>query len=105
MVTRTQQNALHKGFELLAEALNDAGYEMKAVLAVKEVDVPWTKESVKEVLFRPIMSAMTEKGSTTELGTVEVSEVWDVLNRHLGENFGVTVPFPSDEPPMIPEER
>ena len=95
--TSVQNAALHKGFSLLAEALNDAGYEMKAVLAVKEVDVSWTKESVKEVLFRPIMSAMTEKGSTTELGKVEVSEVWDVLNRHLGENFGVTVGFPSEE--------
>ena len=95
--THQQNNALHKGFQLLAEALNDAGYEMKAVLAVKEVDVPWTKESVKEVLFRPIMSAMTEKGSTTELNTVEVSDVWLVLMRHLGENFGINLEFPSEE--------
>ena len=94
--TEQQNKALHKGCELLADALNDAGYEMKAVLAVKAVDVPWTKESVKEVLFRPIMLAMTEKGSTTELDRVEVSQVWDVLQRHIGENFGVYVGFPSE---------
>jgi len=105
MRSSKQNNALHKGFQLLADALNDAGYEMKAVLAVKNVDVPWTKESVKEVLFRPIMEAMIEKESTTDLETTEVSEVWDVLVRHLGENFGVTVPFPSDEPPMISEDK
>ena len=82
---------------MLAEALNDAGYEMKAVLAQKDVDVPWTKESIKEVLYRPIMQAMLQKHSTTEMDSAEVSRVWDVLNRHLGEKFGVTVPFPSDE--------
>ena len=86
---------------MLAIALNDVGYEMKAVLAVKEVDVPWTKESIKEVLYRPIMVAMLDKRSTAEMDTKEVSDVWDVLNRHLGEHFGVNLPFPSDEPPMI----
>ena len=81
----------------MAQALNDAGYEMKEVLAAKSIDVPWTKESVKEVLFRPIMKAMYEKHSTTELERTEVSDVWDVLNRHLGEHFGVVVPFPSED--------
>ena len=95
--TEQQNKALHKGCEMLAEALNDAGYEMKAVLAQKDVDVPWTKESIKEVLYRPIMQAMLQKHSTTEMDSAEVSRVWLVLNRHLGEKFGVTVPFPSDE--------
>lgn len=99
--TPQQNAALHKGFALLAESLNDAGYEMKSVLAVKNVDIPWTEVSVKEVLYRPIMAAMLNKHSTTELDTKEVSDVWDVLNRHLGENFGVNLPFPSDEPPLV----
>ena len=99
--TDQQNKALHKGCELLAQALNDSGYEMKAVLAAKSADVPWTKDSVKEVLFRPIMRAMTTKLSTTEMNSVEVSKVWDVLNRHLAENFGISVEFPSDEPPLI----
>lgn len=99
--TDKQNKALHKGFALLAHGLNDAGYEMKSVLAAKAVDVPWTDASIKEVLYRPIMVAMFNKHSTTELDTKEISEVWEVLNRHLGENFGVILPFPSDEPPII----
>ena len=95
--TSVQNAALHKGFSLLAEALNDAGLDMKKVFEVKTVEIPWTQASVKEVLFRPIMSAMTEKGSTTELNTVEVSDVWDVLLRHLGEHFGINLEFPSEE--------
>jgi len=61
--TLTQNRALHKYCELLAEALNDAGYEMKAVLAVKVVDVPWSKELVKEALWKPIQAAM-DKGES-----------------------------------------
>lgn len=95
--TDQQNKALHKGFELLAEALNDAGYETKAVLAVKQVDVPWNKELVKLLLYKPIEEAMTGKDSTADLERTEVSEVWDVLQRHLAENFGVSVGFPTHE--------
>ncbi len=88
--------------ELLAEELNNSGYEIKKVMAVKQVDVPWTTDTIKELLYKPIMQAMHPgKTSTTQLDTKEISEVWEVLNRHLAENFGVSVQFPSDEPPMI----
>ena len=98
MTTRTnQQNkGLHKGCELLADALNDAGHDMKRTLK-EEVDIPWNKETVKDYLFRPIMQAMFNKESTTELNTDEVSEVWRVLNRHTAQKLGVSVPFPSEE--------
>ena len=43
------------------------------------------------------MEVMTEKGSTTELNRVELSDVVDVLNRHLGEKLGIHVPFPSED--------
>lgn len=99
--TSRQNNSLHKYCELLAEALNDSGQEMKAVLAVKSVDVPWDKNRVKEVLWRPLQEAMTGKTSTTEQNTVDVSEIYAVLDRHISENCGVHVPWPSNEPPMI----
>ena len=96
MTTRTelQNSAMHLYFRMLADALNDAGLEMKAVLAAKEVDVPWDERRIKEVLWRPIQEAMTNKESTTELTTGEPSQIYDVLNRHLGEKFGIHVPWP-----------
>lgn len=94
--TIQQNKALHKYCEMLAESLNSAGYEMKAVLAVKQVDVPWTRESVKEVLWRPIQEAMTGKESTTQLDRMEPSQIYEVLNRHIAQNFGVSVPWPSE---------
>ena len=95
--TDQQRKALHKYCELLADALNDAGYEMKAVLAVKQVDVPWSKDRVKECLWRPIQEAMTGKHSSTQLDRMEPGQVYEVLNRHISSNFGVSVPWPSEE--------
>jgi hypothetical protein len=95
--TLKQNDSLHLGFSMLADTLNDAGLDQRLVLK-PEVSIPWTDDSVKEQLYRPIMKAMTGKVSTTELTTMEISEVWDVLNRHLTEKFGVDfVEFPSLE--------
>lgn len=98
--TLTQNRALHKYCELLAGVLNDAGFEQRKVIEGMKAgfDLPWSKESVKEWLYRPVMQAMTDKRSTTELDTVEPSKICDVLGRHLAEKYGITPPpFPSLE--------
>lgn len=96
--TDQQNESLHVFCEQLAETLNDSGLEMKAVLSVKEIDVPWNKDTVKEVLWKPIQKAKTGKKSTTELSRVEPSEVHAILMRHLGEKLGVPyIPWPSEE--------
>ena len=94
--TNQQNKSLHLFLELLSKELNEAGLDMRKVLK-PNVDIPWTKENTKEYLWRPIQEALKLKKSTTELTTEEVSQVWEVLNRHLSEKFGVTVPFPSEE--------
>jgi len=93
--TITQNKAMYKYFELLAEALNDAGLDMKQVLK-PEVDIPWTKDSVKNHLWRPIQQVMMDKESTTEMSTADPGDIYLVLNRHIGEKFGIYVPWPSN---------
>lgn len=93
--TDQQNKALHKYCELLAEALNDAGLDMKQVLK-PEIDIPWTKESVKNHLWRPIQQVMMDKESTTEMSTADPGDIYLVLNRHIGEKFGINVPWPSN---------
>lgn len=91
--TLTQNNCIHKLCELLAEALNDAGFDFRAF--VKDgYEVPFTPELVKDHLWRPIQVAMTGKKSTTELTTIECSDVYDVLNRKTAE-YGIHVSWPS----------
>ena len=48
--TPTQNASMHKWFELVADTLNNAGLDMKRVLK-PDVDIPWTKTSVKEIMF------------------------------------------------------
>ena len=91
--TTLQNAALHKYCSLLAEALNDGGYDMRRVIK-PELEIPWNSDTVKEHLWKSIQWAMLKKKSTTKLETGEVSRVYETLSRHMSGKFGVTVPFP-----------
>ena len=94
--TNAQNNALAVYCRHLAEALNDAGYDMKRTLK-QEIDIPWTEDKVRQFLWKPIQLIVINKESTTEANTDEYSKVYDVLNRQIATKFGVSVPFPSRE--------
>ena len=94
----TQNAAIHVFCRLIAEQLNDAGYEMVVQSAVlkKEVEVPWTQDSVKDFIWRKVQTSLyAEKQSTVKLERKEVSEVAEVITRYLGEKFNLQVSFPS----------
>lgn len=93
--TLQQNKALHKYCSMLAETLNDAGLEMRVILK-PETEIPWTTESVKNHLWRPIQEIMLDKESTTEMETVDINEIYLVLSRHLSEKFGINVEWPSN---------
>ena len=94
--TGQQNKSLWLFFERLSEALNAAGYDMKKTLK-HDVDIPWTKQSVHDHIWVPVQEAMTGKDSTTEMNTVDPSEIYEVVSRHLGEKTGVFVKWPSHE--------
>lgn len=98
--TLTQNASLHLFLTQLAEVLNDAGLDMRVILK-PEVDIPWTKDSAKEFLWRPVQAALGLDPSTAKVSTVDYTPVYDVLARHLGEKHGVRVPdWPSVESQM-----
>lgn len=92
--TKQQNKALHVLFGMLAQELNDNGLDMRKTLK-PDIDIPWGANTVKEYLWRPIQVAQLGKKSTTELTTVEIDKVFDTINKHLGEVFGIHIPFPS----------
>ena len=92
--TRQQNESLHLYLRHLAEALNDAGLDMKKTLK-EEIDIPWNEDRAKEFLWRPLQKAMTGKDSSTEPSTADYVEIYSVLNRHLATKLGVSVPWPS----------
>lgn len=95
--TDQQNKALHKYFELVADELNSAGFTVQLVLKEK-MDLDWQPSMVKELLWRTAQQALLGKSSTTELRKQEdIDRVYDHINRHLSEKFGLHVPFPSHE--------
>jgi stalled ribosome rescue protein Dom34 len=102
--TIQQNKALHKYFDNLAKSLNSAGLDMKTVLK-PGVDIPWSKESVKEFIWKPIQRAYKIKDSTTALETKDINIIYETITRHLGEKFGITEPFPSIEEVMFEESK
>ena len=102
--TLAQNRALHVLFRLLAEELNEKGLDMRKTLK-PEVDIPWSTNSVKEYLWKPIQQAQLGKESTAELTTKEIDEVFDTINKHLGERLSVHIPFPSIESVLRGEEK
>jgi len=94
--TALQNKAIHKYCSLLAQAFNDSGLDMKAVLAQKEAEVSWSMDSVKDVIWRPIQLALyPNKKSTTQLETGEVDEVYRHIARHMSEKFNINQSFPN----------
>jgi len=95
--TEKQNNSIHLYCERLAEALNDAGFSFNDQKVIK-VEVSFTKENVKESIWRNVQTALyPDKHSTTDLEKMEVSEVYENISRFIGERAGVYVPFPSED--------
>jgi hypothetical protein len=95
--TSDQNKALHKYFDLLATGLNEAGLTVQMVLQ-KKVELDWTPNLIKEMLWRDIQIRLFGKTSTKELDKVsDINLVHETLTRHLGEKFGFENPeFPHD---------
>ena len=94
--TNRQNRALHLYFTHLADELNGAGYDLKKTLK-PSVDLPWNGTLIKELIWRPVMKAQLRKESTTQMTTKDIDAVFDVINRHVSEKFGLTIMFPSIE--------
>ena len=93
--TSAQNRSLHLYFQKLADALNDSGQEVKEFL---QVDVPWTPILVKEIIWRRVMEMYLKKHSTTDMDKIsDITAVYEIVNRAVGERAGVHVPFPSIE--------
>ena len=65
---------------------------------MKNFELPPTKEVVKELVFKPIMTALFKKTSTTELcRKKEIDDISQTMIMNFGK-WGITLPpFPSEE--------
>jgi hypothetical protein len=91
-----QNNTLHLLFKRIAEALNEAGFEIEHPFN-SEFSIPWTEVSVKTMLYQPIIRAMYDKESSSRLDTAQLSESMTTLVDAVSRNTGVFIPIPSEE--------
>lgn len=96
--TLAQNRALHMWFGMVADTLNGAGLTIQETLD-KSVDIEWTPENVKELLWRRMQKLVLHKKSTTQLRKQEdIDLIYDHLVRWFGNKHHVELPLlPSAE--------
>lgn len=95
--TARQNKALHTYLEMVAHELLNQGQTMTNVInKLPQVEITPTKDSVKEIIWRPLQEAVVGKKSTTELTTTEVTKVYEIMSMFLSKQFGISLSFPED---------
>ena len=100
--TNKQNSAMWKLCDEIAKALNDAGYDMQAFPWKEGMEIPFSKYTVMESLYRPVMKALTGEESTTKQSTVDPSHVYEALMRGMAmKGIDIQVEWPSLESQMM----
>jgi hypothetical protein len=95
--TPTQRSAAWLYMTQKSEQLNDVGLDMRVVLK-PTYNIPWTKDNFHDHIWIPIQKALYGTDSMTKLNKDQVSKIFEVIERELGEKHGLDhVPFPNDE--------
>lgn len=99
--TSKQNRSMWKYCELLALKLNAAGFDMRTFPFKSGLEIPWTKNSVMNIFWRPIQEAMYDQQSTTELTTAQTQEVYMVMDKTICDRTeGVRVEWPCRDSQM-----
>jgi hypothetical protein len=89
--TSAQNNSLHKWLRDCANALNDAGLDMRVVLD-KSADMPWTETALKERVWRPVQEAMTGHHSSADVNKPDYPAISEAIHRHIASRCGFALP-------------
>jgi|SRR5210317_1888769 len=85
-----QNNSLHSFCSDLAQQLNDSHIQPQHFFKTG-FNILWTMDMVKENIFKPIMKAITKNGKTSKASKKDIIETYEVINRELGERWGIHV--------------
>ena len=97
--TLAQNNAIHLYLRHISEALNSAGFSIEQVLTNFSMELNWSPELCKEIIWRTAQKRMLGKTSTKSLlKQGEIDDIVDAVTRFLGERLKIDPPaFPSLE--------
>lgn len=84
-------------FTQISDLLVEQGIDQRTIVEDLEgYSAPVTPSFLKEV-FKTIMYTMYRKTSTTDLTTEEMTTCFDVFAKFLGETYGVSIEWPSQD--------
>ena len=93
-----QNDSLHLYCELIARALNDAGYSKteESIMDGEMIEIPFTMDMIKEGLWRKIQMTLFDIKSTTKLDSRMINQIIDVITNWLAER-GIRVDWPNKD--------
>ena len=94
--TYRQNRTLHLLFRQMATALNDASFEISHPFK-PDLEIPWSEHSVKDLLYRPIITSYFKVERSSLLDTAQLSESMEILVDAVTRNTGVHCHIPSQE--------
>ncbi len=93
--TPKQNSTMWRYLTDLAQAMDDAGIDMREAI---HVPIRPTKENIKAEMWDKIQTALyPEIDSSTKLTTVQMSEVYENLNRAIGQRLGIHIPWGKED--------
>ena len=67
-------------------------------------ELPVSMYFIKDI-FRKVGEVMYQKESTSDLDTIEITEVHKIVDQRFGEVTGVTAAWPSRNPPVYDDDK
>lgn len=89
-LTSQQMKAIHAYCDHIARVLAASGHDMQQVVTLP---IEPTGVLVKEIIWRPVQTAMFNKKSVTQLKMHDVDDVYRVIAKHLAETKDIDVRF------------
>jgi len=89
-LTSQQNKAIHAYCDDIARALAASGHDMQQVVTLP---IEPTGALVKEIIWRPVQTALFNKKSVTQLKMHDVDDVYRVIAKHLAETKDIDVRF------------
>lgn len=92
--TSRQQAALEVWCRGVAQMFNEAGITREvhsSIFKGGSFECDWTRDSIKNEIWRPVQIALTNKESTTDPTTVEYGQIYETLVRVFGGK-GIALP-------------
>lgn len=91
-----QNRALHAWMTELATELNDRGLYMQEVLK-PSIEIEWTMDLVKSYIVHPLAEAIAQTNRTSELSSVQLSQVITIIDQNLLAKHGIDLPFTHEQ--------